>query len=222
MRISEWATKFGYKVIPAKETSDAGLWATGETQFVIKDVFTTLNGLWNLSNQGQPGCIPTWALADYAIPNELGGATHLFAKLLGLDCKPAMQAQFALWSDGYDKLASWDGKSKPTWMTIQPVNSPGGWSNVVLYHSSGYAYERGEHGPWCVCKMPGLSDVVTGLGLPDSWHISTFMVFQEVARDVVVVPPSPTTIDLTDVTDALALMATASEKLKAFIGRMQK
>lgn len=213
-RLSEWCTKFGYQVVPAKETSDAVLWTVGTTMFVLKDMFTTLNGLWDLSNQGQPGAIPPWALADYNVAafDDKGGATHLFAMLLGADGAPNKATQFGYWSDGYAKLAGWDGKGKPDWLTIQAAKPASGWANVAIEHSSGFDYAAGARGPWCVCKIPGMSDVVTGLGLPASWHISTFMVFQEVPRDAVppVVPPADS--------DALTRIAVAFEKFNAWLG----
>ena len=90
---------------------------------------------------------------------------------------------------------------------------------------SGWPYnpDTGAHGPACIIKTPGLSAVVCGVGLPYSWHISTFVVFQEVARGAVVVPPDPTDPPandalLTRIAVALERQAAALEKFNAHIG----
>lgn len=185
-RISSWCTQFGYEIVPAEQSGDAALWAAETKVFRVKDMFTTLDGLWDQSKAGQPGCIPEWAM-EYATPEftERGGATHLFSCVLKPDGTLSKQTQLGYWSDGYDKLATWDGKSQPTWLTITPTAPASGWANVFLEHSSGFNWQGGVKGWWCVTKMPGLSDVVRYLGLPGSAHISTFVVFQEMARGAV-------------------------------------
>jgi hypothetical protein len=216
MRISEWATKFGYEVVEPEASLNAAAWPTGN-KFVVKDLFTTLDGLWDQGKVGQPGCIPQWAIDDYAIPNELGGATHCFVRVEGLDGKPVLATQFAYWTDGgYARLAQYDGKTQPPWLILQgadKINPKTGWFNFDMNHT-GWPFnpDTGAHGPCCVIKTPGLSAVVTGIGLPKSAHISTFVVFKEVPRDTVppVVPPADS--------DALTRIAVAFEKFNAFLG----
>jgi hypothetical protein len=224
-RISDWCKTFGYEVVPAEQTLDAAIYPTGN-KFVLVDMFTTLDGKWDLSNQGQPGAIPVWALAQYNDPNftEKGGGTHLFVQVLDTAGVPNKATQVAFWSDGYDKLASFDGKTQPSWLKIVPIG-PSGWCNLFMEHAgSGYDYES-VHGPWCCCKMPGLSDVVRYLGLPKSAHISTFMVFQEVPRktDPVDPPDPPVTGDtlralLTDAKTVVSGVAARIDKALALLG----
>lgn len=192
MRVSEWCTKFGYEVVPAEQRPDAALWP-GDTKFVVADLFTTRDGLWDNSNPGKPGVIPDWARC-YDVPafDDRGGATHIFACLIddaaGSGGKPVTnQPMFAFWSAGYEKLAELKAGAPPSWLTLVKGKPASGWANVMLEHGSGFNWPAGVKGAWCVTKMPGLSDVVRYVGLPGSEHISTFVAFREVKRGTV--PP---------------------------------
>ena len=48
--------------------------------YEVVDVWTTIDGKWYTSDS--PYSIPQWAIEEYAIAGELGGAHHLFVRLL--------------------------------------------------------------------------------------------------------------------------------------------
>jgi hypothetical protein len=95
-----------------------------------------------------------------AAKEHLGGATHLFARI---DGGPASQVRFFTRDNGLSFVRS----EKPE----------SGWASQELQHSSGYIPERGEVGWWNATVDGAASDVADSLGLPNSWHVSTFMVF---------------------------------------------
>ena len=96
---------------------------------------------------------------------HLGGATHLFIKVKG---GPSNRVLFF----------TRDGQHK-----IHAEEKEHGWAEYGLEHGSGYVPERGETGWWNVQVEGAESDVVEGLGLPNSEHISTFVVFEWVEEE---------------------------------------
>lgn len=64
-----------------------------------------------------------------------------------------------------------------------------GWANFPLFDNATYYPDKGERGPW-ILWVDG-ERVMDGLGLPNGWHVSTFLVIEDVAP--VVVSPPPTT-----------------------------
>lgn len=91
---------------------------------------------------------------------HLGGATHLFVKVKG---GPSNTVLFS----------TRDGQHN-----IRVEEKAHGWAEYALGHSSAYNPDRGEIGWWSVSVEDAPSDVVEGLGLPYSHHISTFIVFE--------------------------------------------
>lgn len=62
------------------------------------------------------------------------------------------------------------------------------WSvDHALYGSSAYNPDNNEVGPWVV-RVDG-EKVAEGIGLPFGWHVSTFLIVEEVSA---VTPPPPT------------------------------
>lgn len=148
--------------------------------YVIKDLFTTRDGSWDRSDN--LGSADPWARESYLKPSghpdyfdDAGGATHLFAAVIGLDGRLQRGHACYFWSDGFAKLAD----NTYTGYRIQHTKEKSGWANLFMAASSSYAPERGESGPWCWCPA-GAADVVCGGGLPARQHISTFAVWQAV------------------------------------------
>ena len=70
--------------------------------------------------------------------------------------------------------------------------SESGWANFNIEHGSGYAPERGEAGWWNVKVADAPSEIAHDIGLPHSWHVSTFLIF---VWDEAALPEPPDTGD---------------------------
>lgn len=150
--------------------------------YMLKDLFTTRDGSWEPSDNR--GSADQWAREAYLRPagspdyfDDAGGATHLFAAVIGLDSKLTRNHPIYAWSDGFDKLGD---KAYQGYKILHPKERSG-WANLFMSASSSYVPERGEQGPWCWCPA-GAADVVVGGGLPARQHVSTFAVWQAVRQ----------------------------------------
>lgn len=91
---------------------------------------------------------------------HLGGATHIFVKTVG---GPSNRVRFFT-RDNQHQIVREEKLS--------------GWAEYGLEHGSGYVPSRGELGWWNVRVEDAPSEIVEGIGLPNSWHVSTFLVFK--------------------------------------------
>ncbi|MCC9074815.1 M23 family metallopeptidase [Litorilinea aerophila] len=147
----------------------------GDIVYLVKDVFTTVNGSWEVS--GQPGSVPQWARDAYLRPEflEAGADHHLFAAVIGLDGQLVKNHEILFWSDGFERLGdpSYNGYIR------ERTKESSGWANLFMSSSSSFSPERGESGPWCWAPA-GAAEVICGGGLPLNHHVSTFVVWQAV------------------------------------------
>ena len=190
MRKGEWIDKFNVKVITFADRPD--LLGDAETVYVVKDIFTTRDGSWEPGDV-KPGSLPQWARDSYLRPfgapdyfDDAGGDHHLFGRVEDQEGNPLPEAQIVFWSDGLDKI----GDKDYTGWVGQDTKPKSGWTNLVMYASSSYIPDRGECGSWSMMKGSAPSEVVTCMGMPNQWHVSTFVVFQAVPRsEFADVPP---------------------------------
>lgn len=175
-RISEWVTAYNMAIKSIDERPDSPP-STG-FRYVIKDVFTTVNGSWEVSDT--PGSIPQWARDDYLSSDfvEAGADHHLFAAVLGVDGLLLRGQQIRYWSDGFDRLGDPDYAG----YIHAETQAQSGWANIPIYGGSSFSPERGESGPWCWTPA-GRAEVMIGGGLPNNHHISTFVVWQAIAEN---------------------------------------
>jgi hypothetical protein len=155
---------------------------SGDTIHMVKDVFTTRDGVWQPSTE--IGSINDWAVADYLRPlgapdyfDDAGGAHHLFAAILGQDGQLIRNAEIRFWSDGFAQL----GNPNYQGYVVRQTKEHSGWINIPLEPGSAYMPSRGERGPWCWAPA-GPSEVVCGGGMPYKLHVSMFVVWQAVPR----------------------------------------
>lgn len=135
-------------------------------------IFTTQDGEWYQSDK--PYSVPEWAIFRYnkATFMERGAATHIFVRVED-------EAGIA--------IPSFVQISNPGMTSVlATVDKPSGWQNLPIFE--GYNPDAGEHGPWSV-TADGANVVVDGIGLPHSWHVSTFLVFVKSAEPVI--QPTP-------------------------------
>jgi len=92
---------------------------------------------------------------------HLGGATHIYAKTVG---GPSNLLKFFTRDHGVPDV-------------IVEEKPESGWANHNIEHGSGYNPTRGEDGWWNVTVEGAESKVAEGIGLPFSWHVSTFVEF---------------------------------------------
>jgi hypothetical protein len=104
---------------------------------------------------------------------HLGGATHIFVKTVG---GPSNRVRYSTRDNAISEV-------------VEEKNS--GWAEYTLRHSSGYVPERGETGWWNVRVEDAPSEVAEGLGLPYSWHVSTYIVFEWDADETGELPEVP-------------------------------
>lgn len=92
---------------------------------------------------------------------HMGGATHIFVKTKG---GPSDRVRFFT----RDNLHNF----------IHTEKAESGWAELPIEHGSGYDPDLGQVGWWSVKVEGAPSDIVEGIGLPHSWHVSTFVVFE--------------------------------------------
>jgi hypothetical protein len=176
-RLGTWVDDMRLSIKSLEDRPDA--LPDGDYIFVVRDLFTTRDGSWDVSEKF--GSVDWWARNDYlrAQFDDAGADHHLFAAVLdeqgelirGLD----VPLQF--WSDGFEQLAS------PSYngYVYRETKRHSGWGNIVMFGSS-YVPQRGESGPWCWTIRNAASEVVCGGGMPSNLHISIFAVWQMVRR----------------------------------------
>lgn len=171
-RISDVFTRYNMSIKSIGELPDH---PTGDIYYVVKDVFTTVEGSWTPSPD--EASIPQWAVESYQSDSfiEAHSKQHLFAAVIGLDGQFLKNHEIRLWSDGFNKL----GDATYTGYVNEVTKESSGWANYTLWNSSAFNPDQGMTGPWC--WMPtGVSEVVCGGGLPYGKNISTFVVWQAV------------------------------------------
>lgn len=125
----------------------------------VTDSWTSRDGHWY--NSGLPYDIDQEHVEKYpanTIP-QAGAATHIMVK--------APVGSVVSFVNRYD-----DKVYKA--VEVPPSD---GFVDMEMQHSSGYVPARGETGPWNV--LVDRDVVATGIGLPNSWHISTWLVVED-------------------------------------------
>ena len=95
-RVSDWIDHMNMRLFAIDERGDE-VDEDSESVFLIKDVFTTINGSWEVSDA--PYAIPQWARDEYLKPwgapdyfDDAGADHHIFAAVIGLDGQLQRQA----------------------------------------------------------------------------------------------------------------------------------
>lgn len=178
MRISDWAQKFNISVTPFDAVAAP---PHGATVYRIKDVFTTRDGSWDVSDK--PGSLPQWARDEYLRRefDDAGADRHIFGRVLG----EVGRIHYLTHTDNSNHV------------TVQ-AKSHSGWANIPMYASSSFVPERGEQGPWAWAPDAEYVDVVIGAGLPANQHVSWFAVWTKEVYQGTVTPPIDPPTDPTD------------------------
>lgn len=175
-RISPWATENNIYI---EELGRSPIPGDAETVYLLKDVFTTINGSWEVTDERWS--IPQWARDAYLTAefDDAGGDHHLFAAVLGEDGKFMRLKEIVYWSDGFESV------NDPAYddYVFRETKEHSGWINIPIFSGSSYAPELGESGPWCWMPTAG-SETICGGGLPSNRHVSTFAVWQAVPANV--------------------------------------
>lgn len=128
-------------------------------RYALDKIFTSRDGKLEVDNREYGMAQEGLEEIGDAAPH-LGGATHIFVKTVG---GPSNKVLFS----------TRDGQHN-----IHAEEKEHGWAEYGLEHGSAYNPDRGEIGWWNVRVEGAESDVVGGIGLPYSWHVSTFVVFK--------------------------------------------
>lgn len=179
MRVGKGAGPDGQnlQVIPFQERADfdASALTPETTVWQVADIFTTLNGSWEPSPEDQ-FAIDQWARDDYLYPptdpryNQQGGGDHhIQVCVVGLGGERLSGAGVLFTSDGVQHLQPPDDPS----LITQRNTESSGWCNIPIFSTS----HPPALGPWSAAKF-GMADIVTGMGLPWNWHVSTFIVYK--------------------------------------------
>jgi hypothetical protein len=216
-RISEWiplrADKQGANItiIPWQKRPDLDQFAKDTVVYEIKDLWTTVNGGWD--NVNDRFGVPQWARDTYLKPWINGhmdpdgipaGGTSEAILLSCLNSAGQWQVgKGMMFSTEREKAVAQgvkavDNAGKTVW-TMREI-APDHWYVIEMTKSSVYMPDGsklpdyGIVGPWVLMPV-GLGDIVVGAGLPYSWHVATFAVWQEKARTGVVNPPVDPPVD---------------------------
>jgi hypothetical protein len=175
-RLTDFMSNFGYSIVEKEARPDLAFWGQPSEVYDLIDVFTTVDGTWDPSDK--VGSIPVWArnsylrsLSDPYYCGDLGGATHMFILVLDQHGVPAEGTQTIYWSSGLGSLPPRKDDSY-----VYRSTGHHGWSNCYMEHH-GSGYTPPNRGPWCMAPS-GVADVLEYVGLPYSWHISTFGVWK--------------------------------------------
>jgi len=111
----------------------------GFGKYVVKDVFTTMDGSWDLN--GTIFSITSWARNGYLKPmgapdyfDDAGGATHLFARVEDENGRPLPKD--VRFFTGNLTVTENTGRKKS------------GWANMFMNGDSAFYVEQGQRGPW--------------------------------------------------------------------------
>ena len=176
-RISPWATENNIQI---RELWESPVPENAEYVYLLKDVFTTINGSWEVTDDRWS--VPQWARDAYLKPfgaddyfDDAGADHHLFAAVIGLDGELMRLKEVIYWSDGFENVndPAYEG------YVYRATKERSGWINIPIGPGSSYVPERGESGPWCWMPTEG-SATLCGGGLPSNHHVSTFAVWQKV------------------------------------------
>ncbi len=134
----------------------------------VVDRFTTRDGHWE--PDGKPFSITQIAAEKYSNIPGRGAAHHIFVRV----------------PKGLHSLEFNTENGMNQWTTNLMLDEPT-WYNYPIFQ--GYNPDKGESGAWLV-RIDG-EKVAEGIGLPYGWHVSTFLVVEDVASPVVDVPGTP-------------------------------
>lgn len=157
--ISDGAKHLDMRIEPVKAVDPS------KPLYVITHIFTTHNGSWEVDSSFYAP--PVWAIERFYPFNEAGADRHLFALVLGRDGNPESV-----------KIHYWTPDYTDNDQIIEP--KPSGWANMDIGAGSAFNPDVGERGVWA-WKPEGLqAETIMGGGLPNRWHVSTFVVWQRI------------------------------------------
>ena len=130
--------------------------------YEVVDVWTTIDGQWYVSNS--EWSIPQWAVDQYAIAGELGGAHHFFVRILHNNGVIDFDATVA-----YKNGSFYDDRE---------IQEKDGFANIPYYNN--FYPDQGQNGGWSVGPVlsGGPDYLVQGGGLPYNLHVATFAVLR--------------------------------------------
>jgi murein DD-endopeptidase MepM/ murein hydrolase activator NlpD len=150
--------------------------ASAQVVYMLKHLFTTHDGKWDVGERPAPYGIEQWARDAYLKPlgapdyfDSAGGATHLFGALLGLDGQLIRNHPIRWWTR--DEQIRHEMRTK----------QGSGWADMTMNADSAFSPGSGQSGPWCWAP-DGAGECICGGGLPNQWHVSTFAVWQAIKR----------------------------------------
>ncbi|MFN8464294.1 MAG: M23 family metallopeptidase [Caldilineaceae bacterium] len=185
-RVTQWADSMHLSIKSIAERPDT---TTGDVEYIIKDVFTTRAGSWDVTSD--PYSVPQWAKDAYLSGTfqKAFERTNLYAAVIGLDGQYVTGQEVVYWTGGLEKLTD---MGSTTWNVLKTNETPG-WATMVMFGSSNYDAAGGLTGPWCFApNKPLPAEVLCGAGLPNGAQVSTFVVWQAVKRGVTPEPTPPT------------------------------
>lgn len=195
------------QVIPFRERTDwrEAAMLPGSLAWQVIDIFTTHNGSWDVESRaairaaqsskaerreeneavlaGPLFGIDQWARDKYLFPpndpryNSDGGADHNIEVCVQDESGARVAgAGIVFTSNGVGDL------QPPGPDTVLRNTEPHGWGNIPIFAPASYPPALG---PWSASKLSdlGAADIVTGMGLPWNWHVSTFIVYQATRWD---------------------------------------
>lgn len=185
-RATEWFDDLNLSLKTVEQRPDQ---PTGDVIYVIKDVFTTRNGTWDVTSE--PYAVPQWAVDTYLASGEFQKAyekNNLYAAVIGLNGQYMVGQEILFWTGGLEKLTDLGN----TTSSVKNAWEQPGWATLLMFPDSNYHPSAGQAGPWCWTPNGLPAEVLCGGGLPNGEMVSTFVVWQAVLKGDVTNPPTPT------------------------------
>ena len=172
---TEPPTEYDVDMSMGAEAMNASVEPTGENgAFYIKDLFTTLDGSWEVPDNREGNNIYgieqrfrdryllPWGHPEYF--DDAGGDHNAFALVLDKDGNKIKDAIIDY--------------TEPGGTTAIAVKDKSGWGNIPYFNH--FSPERGESGVWTWQPNNGAAaNRAAGGGLPNNVHVSLFAVWQE-------------------------------------------
>lgn len=151
---------------------DGRLSVVNDKDYIVTDLFTTFNGNWD--NQiGQPYSIKQRfrdkflkSVGDPKYIDDGGAQAHILVGVYDKDGNPIQ-----------GKEIYFNTKDNANPFTMPTKKS--GFANTQMGPSSAYWPDNGQSGFWYV-TLPGTTIKITGIGLINKWHVSTFIIIKKI------------------------------------------
>lgn len=157
----------------------ANLRLVDSERHMVAKFWTTQDGRW-VTSRDNIWAPPAWAIKQYKRPqfHDSGAATHLFVRVEDENGKPvSAKVRFFVPGGPQYETTTEEGRDY--------------WANMFMTGSSAYWPGDGQSGPWHITLVDDPQVELVGAGLPNKYHISSFLVIRMRSAQKPPQPPQP-------------------------------